>query len=646
MQNCPCMKDCFLYVLGTNPYENCKGDYHTRGNGEWHTEAADMKEALQVIFSSMSFPAEPTGRNIFVPGVSLEGVHEDDVIQVWSTKPEVAKHTRKMIGEKGGMHNGRGRDFGLEAEILVTDIEKYYQPIRKLLAMPEDMQSSDTRVSPLGASVVKYHEVKHEIQMACQVQKMEIAKKEWEVEALAEQMKEKMRMMEQQIGVFDAYLHGTRHRTQMCRGKAGTGRYNVFQNRVFLSEEISLLGNFEDMDFADMEKFEQWLIKSGHIWKLLPHERCILATRIRQERKDYGDPLANVWNNMANMQNMIWIRDGENVFHVDVEYDFHNAIFPVKDQFDKAKRVVLEKLFNERFRAKPPTNWHGQKLKKGEYDVMGQMRRKPLEEAEPYYTVRKEKARFDSIEQWTDDKECYPPLLDQQINDAVHEFLRDENKRQMIFAVIIQGIVDNTNYLTIPKGTDMFNWENVNLYFDLLYDYSHGLPFNGWAEKVAPFINGKVAIGDWIVAKVKEYIPKEGYGEGKTYSESRPMLFKVVGLVDVEERYHEDNEYKTRTVKRPVVNYHPKATRWLRSYGSYEDYQKARRKQPMPLTLRSSTFIRVPMSPQYARDILNDREWKRKHADLVPLMVNYDKIIQAMKTPVNGTIIKWDNHDE
>lgn len=36
------MKDTFLYVLGTNPYENCKGDYHTRCNGEWSTDAADL----------------------------------------------------------------------------------------------------------------------------------------------------------------------------------------------------------------------------------------------------------------------------------------------------------------------------------------------------------------------------------------------------------------------------------------------------------------------------------------------------------------------------------------------------------------------------------------------------------------------------
>lgn len=639
----------FLFVLGTNPYENCHGDYHTRGNGEWFTTASNLAEALQIIFNSMDYPSEPTGRKEFVPGTSLEGVHENDVIQVWSDEPDVRQRTADALGEKiniRGLHSGNGHEFGLACEVKVTDLDKYCTPVRALLTAPDAPGNPEKSLSPMGASVLKYHEVKHEIKMACQVQKMEVTKKQWEVEAMADEMKEKMKLMEEQIGVFDAYLHGTRHRTQMCRGTHGSGKYKVYQNRVFLSEEISLLGNFRDMDFADMEALEKWLIKSSHIWRMLPHERCILATRIRQEKKDYGDPLANIWNNMANMQNMIWIRDGQNVFHVDVEYDFHNAIFPHKNQFDRARTVVQDSLYTRSFKWSPPKNWQGEKLKEGEFDVQGLMKRKPLEDDEPYCIVREQKNRFHSMEEWLA-SEYYTPLLDQQINEAVNDYLRERNKKQMLFAVIIQGIVDNTSYLEIPKGTDMFSWESVNCYLDLLYDYSHGLPFKGWAEKVAPYIDGKVTAGDWIVALVNEYISKDGYGHGKTIKESRWMLLKVVGLEEVTERRMTDaNEHKDCKVKKPVVKYHPKATRWSRSYENYEAYQKARTKAPMTLVLKASSFMRVPMSPQSAKDILDDRDWKRKHTNLVPLMVNYKHIINAMKTPVNGTILKWDKFDE
>ena len=640
----------FLFVLGTNPYDNCHGDYHTKGNGEWHTTASNLDEALQLIFGSMDYPSEPTGRKEFVPGVSLEGVNENDVIQVWSDEPDVRKRTEAALGGKintCGLHSGRGHEFGLACEVKVVDLDKYLTPVRALLTAPDAPGNPEKSLSPMGASVLKYHEIKHEIKLAAQMQKMEVAKRQWEVEAMADEMKEKMKLMEEQIGVFDAYLHGTRHRTQMCRGTHGSGKYQVYQNRVYLSEEVSLLGNFVDMDFKDMEALEKWLVKSGHIWRMLPFERCILATRIRQEKKDYGDPLANLWNNMANMQNMIWIRDGENVFHVDVEYDFHNAIFPHKDQFDRAKRVVQDSLYTRSFKWSPPKNWHGEKLKKGEYDVPGQMMRKPLEESEPYCTVRNVKAKFHSMADWLT-SEYYTELLDKQINDSVNDYLREWNKKQMIFAVIIQGIVDNTSYLEIPKGTDMFNWENVDRYLNLLYDYSHGLPFQGWADKVEPFTNGKVTVGDWIVANVNEYVPATTrFGDGKTIKESRPMLLRVVGLEEVTEQYYgKDGELAKRMVKKPVVKYHPKATRWRRSHNTYADYQKARTKTPTPLTLKKSDFIRVPMSPHYAKDILNDRDWKRKNPALVPLMVNYKHIINAMKTPVNGTILKWDKFDE
>jgi hypothetical protein len=637
----------FLFVVGDNPYANCHGDYHTRGNGEWHTDAANLEEALQIIFNEMDFPGEATGRKEFIPGISLEGVPAEEVIQVWSDEIEVRRHTAKAMGHRvqtSGLHSGRGNDFGLSCEIKVTDIDKYCQPVRALLAAPSTEGNPEQTLSPFGASVIKYHEIKHEIKLAAQVQKMEIVKKKWEVDKLSEDLEERMKEMQEQIGIFDAYLHGTRHRAQISRGNKGTGRYTVFQNRVFLDEEVSLLGNFRDMDFKDLEKFEQWLVNSGHIWKLLPRERCILATRIRKEKKQYGNPLTDFWNNIENMRNIIWIRDGENVFHVDVEYDFHNAIFPHKDQFDRAKTVVQDTLFRKAFKWETPKNWHGEKLKKGEYDVMGKMRNKPLEEAEPYYTNRTLHKRFHTMEDWLASG-SYTELLDRQVMDAINDYLKARNKKMMVFAVIMQGIVDNTSYLDIPKGTDMFSWESVDRYFELVQDYSHGLPFKGWSDKIAPYIDGKVTVGDWIIAYVKEHIPATTqWGNGTSYKETFPGLFKVIGLAEATIRKCVDNEWVDVKAMKPVIQYHYYSKRRHRD----DDYGVRRRvNKPINLLLAHSLFVRVPMSPKYAKDILNDREWKRDHLDLVPIMVNYGQIIKAMKHPVNGTFLKWgENHDD
>lgn len=60
------------------------------------------------------------------------------------------------------------------------------------------------------------------------------------------------------------------------------------------------------------------------------------------------------WNNISRYfsliyQNIIWIRDGENVYHVDTDFDFQNAIFPNKDQFDGLLRWVQEYVWISHF---------------------------------------------------------------------------------------------------------------------------------------------------------------------------------------------------------------------------------------------------------------------------------------------------------
>ena len=124
------------------------------------------------------------------------------------------------------------------------------------------------------------------------------------------------------------------------------------------------------------------------------------------------------------------------------------------------------------------------------------------------------------------------------------------------------------------------------------------------------------------------------------------MLFKVLGLVEVEERrYISNGKYEDCMVMRPVVRYHPRITRHSHAL-TYEENERRRNKQGIRLVLKNSKYMRVPMSPQYAKDVLEDREWKKAHPALVPIMVNYEHVIQAMKAPVNGAIVKWDNYEE
>jgi len=613
----------FLYVIGVNPYENSHKERD--GNGDWHATAQNVEDALKIIFGAMAFPAEPVGRKFFLDTVSLPGVSAYEVIQVWSDEPEVVARTRKLLNRhyaEGGLHNGNGRDFGLHLEIKVTDINKYLHPEHKQIAAPANTnETTDVVLSPMGASLVDFQARRHDMQMEIQAEQMGLMRRKWEMSRLSGDLSAKVRDMKQKLSILDAYLHGTRHRTQICSGNKGTGKYAVFQNRVYLSEEIALLANFKDFDFKNMEALEKWLVKSGRIWKFLPFERCILATRIRKEDKDYGrDAFVNLYNNMLNMQNMIWVRDGENVFHVDVEFTFQNAVFPDREQFDRTVRVVQNHVWESSFAIKEKR----EKTigDKAEDDVMGELKHGPLKEEEPYFTRQIVHERFATIEKWLDSS-SYPELLDKQLRQAVQDYLTKVNKKQMIFAVLLQGIVDNTELLNIPRGTDLFNWENVDKYFNLIYDYRQALPWHGVSKKIEPYMDGKAHRGDWIVAYVDEWVAgPTSFSNGTTYKDSKPIIFEVLSIED----------------GKPVVNYYP----WMKRRAAGADWgSRQRRKEPIKLVLKNSDFMRMPLPPSLSEEILDDRDWKSKYQWAVPLMVNYKAVLKAFMEKKNFTFVEW-----
>ena len=531
----------YRYTIGPNPSEANHED-KTKGNGCWTAKAKSMKEALRVIFGSMTYPGEAAGRSPyggegFVEGISLPGKAGDEVIQVYSNSPKAVEHV-PYKDRCRHWHDNKpdpNEEF-LLCELEVTKLDEYLTPITALLAGPKNEHASEA-LSPMGVSVVQFEQKKREIEKAIQLDRFDIQKRQWAMEELEEAMEERIKLMNQQIGVMNAYLHGPRMRHQICTGKSGTGPYHVFQTRQFLNREIGLLANFEDFDFESMRGMERWLVKTGHIWKMLPYERCILVTRVRDTEKDYGDVWVNIFKNELNMQNMIWIRDGENVFHVDVEFKFDNAVFPDKSQFDKIQNYVQVYVWRKQFAVGKQDKWF---LERQVDQPQGQIKadepsdfpngsvHKAVEEREPYQEVRRFNRRFKTVEEWLE-SDVYTLELDAHLKSHVQDYLRNKNKKQMIFCVILQGIVDNTDLLQIPKGTDLFNWENVSRFFTLVQDYTHGLVDRTYTSKFEEYTDiSKVRVGDWVIA----YLNESHYSSHNEWN-IKPWLFKVVAMADV-----------------------------------------------------------------------------------------------------------------
>lgn len=608
----------YYYVIGPDPYE-FGSTFYTKGNGEWNTRAPDAETALRSILGSIPFPGEATGRyaNVFQTGVALEGVHEDEVIQLWSNEPEAiagtaafAKAIKGNAMEKASHHwgyhphSGNGGSVGLCREIHVSEIRKYIEPPVPVGLL---MDKGDARaLSPLGVSLGGLSpEKRQQMHMTLTEARITNLQHKWALKHSERELRAKQKLMEQQIYLSNIYISGVRSREVLCTGHPApkNERYHVFQKRLYLDDELGLLANLIDMDFRDMEAIDNWLLETGHWKKLLPFPKTILVTRVRKRERAYSDTLLGLLFNHFNMEHVVWLRDGDNVVRLSSDVTFTGQLFADPDQFRQAKKVVQEHIWNSHFNPS-----RGERHEKGSKPGLQRDGHK-LEE--PYITRGVELARFKTMQAWLD-SDYYSSDLDQKINEVVGEFTRKRNANTLPFVVFLQGLVDNTDLLQIPRGTDLFNTEVLQQYFTLLFDYTNALTTTRYTGAMKKEMDPKrLRENDWVIALDPR---NERRGSGPR----QLMLLRVHQVKDGV----------------PLVK--------LRKHGKRAYSHDVKAEEAVPL-LRDDddSFIPFDLPPELAEAILDDRDWKTKYREFVPLLAQWKTLTKRYgKNTTSGVVIE------
>jgi hypothetical protein len=604
----------YSYVIGPNPYDNAMA-WRQKGNGIWNTKADCLQSALEAIFDSMSVPAELTGRHYgqpFVEGVSLP-LPDEEVIQVWSTDP-VATANRAKMEASGWDHIPHWDDKsmtigGLHCEIPVTDIEKYLRPKHHLLTGASSEDSAKA-VSSIGANVQEFAVHKHELMAQVTDQQWAVTVQQWELERVQEKLANQIAEVREKMHMADTYLHGIKSKVQLFRGERGTGPYHVYQQRQFLNREVGLLANLTKFDFQNMEQLDEWLVKEGRLFKMLPFERTILVTRIRDTEKNYGNAFSNYYFNIENRVSVIWIRDGKNVYRVNVDIDFDNCVFPSGDESDKMIRYVVNYVFDEIYKRRTTDSLDRPISKEPE----GQIKKNALEEEFPYNTHTKFPARFRCVEEWMD-SEDYTTKLSVEIAKSCNAYLTQANRRRMKFVLLLQGIVDTTDFLDIPKGANLFDSQVAATYFTLLNDYTHALP-DGYARDLIAAVTeaGQLRIGDTIIAYDADF------------EEDPDQHHRLMSRRSTQWRF-----YKIVSLKDGIkVMHHFRAKRW----------PNLPVKVQKMVTVGKQPFIRANITQDMVNMLLDDREWKLNNSEIVPLLAQWPYVQEQYKDAVNFTPLK------
>ena len=220
------------------------------------------------------------------------------------------------------------------------------------------------------------------------------------------------------------------------------------------------------------------------------------------------------------------------------------------------------------------------------------------------------------MQEWFE-SEDYTTTVSVEIAKACNKSLIASNRRKMKFVLLLQGLVDNTTYLDIPKGANLFDWQESSKFFTLVNDYTHALADGHARDLIASVTDrAQLRIGDTIIARAfdfEEGDPRYRYHESRRYSPiaNRWYFYKIASLKD--------------GIK---VAHHFTSRRY--------PYKPTKNSELVLLT-QYQPFLRANISQEVVNMMLGDREWKLNNLDLVPFLAQWKYVQEQYATAKNFT---------
>ena len=113
-------------------------------------------------------------------------------------------------------------------------------------------------------------------------------------------------------------------------------RVHLMQRMHYMDEECLARYEAGGMDFQDVASFDAWLARDGNFGRILPHERCVVAFRVRRNRKDYPElePFISFRYNIKNKATYLSVRNGRQLWRMSTTVEFGESLFPRREDCD------------------------------------------------------------------------------------------------------------------------------------------------------------------------------------------------------------------------------------------------------------------------------------------------------------------------
>ncbi len=264
----------------------------------------------------------------------------------------------------------------------------------------------------------------------------------------------------------------------------------IRQQLLFMDEECLIDYDKGGMDFQSLEGFDKWVAQARNRNRIIPEQKCIVAFRVRRNKKDYGpiqsfaDVFHQMAKNQANFETYLLIRNGDNLYRITTAIDFSPRLVPFKDEIGEKQFTVVH----------------------------------------DHFDFKKHKDIIDSVEI------VGPDSVD--FDDHVKKQDRLIKKYNRIF-ILIQGILDRSQIFSPHPGIKLNSQEHMDKYIYCNRDEELGLPNNtiNYTEYQTQ-LNKTIRKGHWIYSDWRRGYRHEGKYDTtyQNYCTGRPVVCQVTQI--------------------------------------------------------------------------------------------------------------------
>lgn len=237
--------------------------------------------------------------------------------------------------------------FDADAEALadgLTTIDKLLQ-----INFPETDGTPGTGVMIMDKSVLidKKRQLIKQSQFA--MARVEAAKdlleiRKREMMQMAEKMGKFIKKLNRLIYSIELYLGINEELNQFGIGMPAPAEDPICFRQRLLYMDVEMGDPCDDLkgiDFNDIERFDEWLMKPNTYWGklnyelLIPESKCVVIFKVREKDKEYSEnPWINFNMNQGNHLTYVLIRNGENIYRIYADIKIGPKLFPDQEELN------------------------------------------------------------------------------------------------------------------------------------------------------------------------------------------------------------------------------------------------------------------------------------------------------------------------